>query len=477
MGFNTIWYILFLPLVVGVYYLINHKYRWILLLLASYFFYGFYEPTFLLLMFSITLIAYFAGFILYNKKSKTILTLGVILVLSHLLFFKYFEWFYQVINDLLGLFTNSNPKFSWSFGYIILPIGISFYTFQGISYIVDVYKKRIKRETHLGYFALYISFFPQLVAGPIESPGFLIPQLKNKVTLRWANFSEGSKLILLGFFKKIVIADNLVIFVNNVFNKIDSPTTGGFEIYLALLAFIYFLYNDFSAYCDIAMGSARYFGIELSQNFFKPFSSINIREIWTRWHATLSRWVKLYIFNPMGGIVRNNTLRTLFNVLFVFIVIGLWHGASYNFFFFGLLAGVYMIIDYATKNIRLKFFKRIHFTKNKIIPRFIFKLTTVTSFLTLGIFFRASDFNESLTIIKKVTTFYGDFNPSFELIAIVGVTILVTESINYFSKDGKFHPFSSIKNNYIRILFYVLMIVTILVFSINESASFYYFRF
>ena len=193
MGFNTIWYILFLPLIVGAYYLINHKYRWILLLSASYFFYGFYEPTFLLLMFSITLVAYFAGYILHNKKSKTILILAVVLVLSHLLFFKYVEWFHQIVNDVLGLFTGNNTTFSWSFGSLILPIGISFYTFQGISYIVDVYKERIKRETHLGHFALYISFFPQLVAGPIESPGFLIPQFKNKVTLSWANFSEGSK--------------------------------------------------------------------------------------------------------------------------------------------------------------------------------------------------------------------------------------------------------------------------------------------
>ncbi len=476
MGFNTIWYILFLPLVIGAFYLIKHKYRWIVLLLSSYFFYGFYEPVFLLLMFSITLIAYFSGYILYNKKSKLILIIGIILVLSHLLFFKYFEWFYQIINDILGLFTNSKSKFSWSFGNIILPIGISFYTFQGISYIVDVYKERIKSETHLGHFALYISFFPQLVAGPIESPGFLIPQFKNKVTISWANFSEGGKLILLGFFKKIVIADTLVIFIDNVFNKIDSPTTGGFEIYLALLAFIYFLYNDFSAYCDIAMGSARCFGVQLSQNFFKPFSSINVREIWTRWHATLSRWVKLYVFNPMGGVVKHNTLRTLFNVLFVFIIIGLWHGASYNFFFFGLTAGVYMIIDYATKNARLKLFKKINFTKNKIIPRFIFKFTTVTSFLTLGIFFRSKDIHESLIIIKKLVALHENFHLSLELIIIVGIAILVTETINYFSKNGAFHPFASIKNNYIRILFYVLMIVTILVFSTNESAGFYYFK-
>ncbi|TXB64203.1 MBOAT family protein [Vicingus serpentipes] len=477
MGFNTIWYILFLPLVVFAYYSINHKYRWTLLLLASYFFYGFSEPTFLLLMCSITLIAYFTGFILNNKKSKTILTLSVVLVLSHLLFFKYFEWFYQVLSDTITLFTPNKNTINWSFRSLILPIGISFYTFQGVSYIVDVYKERIKRETHLGHFALYISFFPQLVAGPIESPGFLIPQFKNKVTLSWINFSEGSKLILLGFFKKIVIADSLVIFVDNVFKRLDSPETKGFEVYLAIVGFAYYVYIDFSAYCDIALGSARYFGVELSQNFFKPFSSINVREFWRRWHATLSIWVKNYLFIPMGGVVKNNNLKTLFNVLFVFIVIGLWHGASYNFFFFGLMAGIYMIIDASTKNLRYKFFNRINFTNDKLIPRFIFKFVTFSSFLSVAIFARITDFNDLSIIIKKLLHFFSDFNFKIDAFIVVGATFFITEGINYFSKNGKFHPFDSIKNSYFRVSFYVVIIFTILIFSVNESANFYYFRF
>lgn len=477
MGFNSIWYIILLPVTAGLYYLLPSKWRWLLLIIASYLFYGFYAPKFLLLMSGITLIAYLAGILLHKQKSKIILTSSVLLILSFLLFFKYSIWIAEIINDLGHLINVNLINDDWLVNNVILPIGISFYTFQAVSYVVDVYKERINPEFHLGYFALYLSFFPQLVAGPIEKPGFLIPQFRKKAKLKWHNISEGSKLILLGFFKKIVIADNLFIYVNRVFDDVYSPEVSGFNMLLGLFAFIYYLYNDFSAYCDIAMGSARYFDIHLSQNFFKPFSSLNFRELWTRWHATLSIWVKTYIFTPMGGIVRGKKLRTLLNVTIVFMVLGIWHGASYNFLFFGLLAAAYVVIDYVTKDKRLRLFKRIGFTKNKIIPKFIFKTIVVTGFMTLGVFFITRDIHESIKVVSKIWNISDGFKLNFNLIGILIGVILVTEAINYFSRNGFYHPFNEIRSAWLRIPFYAFVVILILFYSAGQSANFYYLRF
>jgi len=477
MGFNSIWYILLLPVTAGLYYLLPSRWRWLLLIIASYLFYGFYAPKFLLLISGVTLIAYFAGMVLHTQKSKIILTSSILLVLSFLLFFKYSIWITEIINDLGHLINVHLINDDWLVNNVILPIGISFYTFQAISYVVDVYKERVKPEFHLGYFALYLSFFPQLVAGPIEKPGFLIPQFRKKAKLKWHNFSEGSKLILLGFFKKIVIADNLFIYVNRVFDDVYSPEVSGFNLLLGLFAFIYYLYNDFSAYCDIAMGSARYFDIHLSQNFFKPFSSLNFRELWTRWHATLSIWVKTYVFTPMGGIVRGNKLRTLLNVTMVFIVLGIWHGASYNFLFFGLLAATYVVIDYVTKDKRLRLFKRIGFTKNKIIPKFIFKIVVVTGFMTLGVFFITRDIHESKMVVSKILNLSDGFKLNFNLIGLLIGVILVTEAVNYFSRNGFYHPFNEIKSVWVRIPFYAFIVILILYYSAGQSSNFYYLRF
>jgi alginate O-acetyltransferase complex protein AlgI len=419
MGFNSLWYIMLLPLTAGLFYLLPHRYRWILLLVASYLFYGFYEPKFLILIGSITLISYLFGLWVYRNKSKVILGLGVSMVISFLLFFKYSIWLADGINDFLRWLVPYRINSEWLLDNVILPIGISFYTFQAISYLVDVYKQRIQVERHLGYVALYLAFFPQLVAGPIEKPGFLLPQLKKKASLFWQNFSEGSKLILLGFFKKIVIADNLYIYVERVFDNISSDEVTGMHVILGLFAFCYYLFNDFSGYCDIALGSAKYFDVQLSQNFFKPFSSLNFREFWVRWHATLSQWVKAYVFVPLGGIVRGNRPKTLFNVLIVFVVLGLWHGASNNFLYFGLLAAFYVILDHATKDLRMPFYKRIGFTKDKLIPRFIFKFTVFLGFVSLGIFFINPTLVQSLETIEKLIHIDKDFQMEWNMITVL----------------------------------------------------------
>lgn len=447
-----------------------------LLLIASYLFYGFYEPKFLILIVLISFISYVVGLWIHRNKSKLILGIGIVLVISFLLFFKYSIWLAEGINYLLEVMSTYRIDSDWLIDNVILPIGISFYTFQAISYLVDVYKGRIEVERHFGYMALYLSFFPQLVAGPIEKPGFLLPQLKKKAALTWQNFSEGSKLILLGFFKKIVIADNLYIYVVNVFDNVSSDEVTGAHVMLGLFAFCYYLYNDFSGYCDIALGSAKYFDVQLSQNFFKPFSSLNFREFWVRWHTTLSQWVKVYVFLPLGGIVRGNKPRTLFNVLIVFLVLGLWHGASNNFLYFGLLAAFYVILDHATKDVRMPFFKRIGFTKDKIFPRFIFKLTVFLGFVSLGVFFINPTWMESIHTIEKLLQLGVLFDMDWNMLVLLSGVFIVTEGINYFSGKN-YHPFASIKVVWIRIPLYAFIVILIIFYSVGNSANFYYLRF
>lgn len=474
MGFNNIWFVLFLPVVLILYFLLPHKLRWPFLIGSSYFFYGFFEPFYILIMVIVTLISYGTGLLLENYRKKWLAAIGVLGVVSFLIFFKYMNWIVQIFNDVSGLI---HADWTWSMRNIILPIGISFYTFQAISYIIDIYRGTIKAEKHIGYFSLYICYFPQLVAGPIEKPAFLIPQFKDKAKLQWENFSEGCKLLLLGFFKKIVIAENLFLFASTTIDEATLPETGGFEIAIGLLAYIYFLYNDFSAYCDIAMGASRIMGIRLSQNFLKPFSSTNCRIFWNRWHATLSVWVRDYIFKPLGGVIKGHQIRTLVNVFVAFAIMGIWHGASYNFLFFGLLAGFYVIVDFATKKWRLKKYKSWGINLKSLWVKTISRVIVVMTFMSLGIFFFTPDMNSALIIIEKLFLIFTNVQIHlYALIVVIGL-ITFTELINFFTKKGENHPFNYVKNTPLRIFSYAFATIIILIFVASGSVDFYYLRF
>lgn len=469
MGFNSIEYILFLPLVTILFYLLPHNARWFLLLVASYVFYMMWSIPLTSIILGVTVFAWLSGWLLEKNKSKWLFFACVTLVVSLLIYFKYFHFLVEIINE----FRKTSPI---TIEKIVLPVGISFYTFQAISYVIDVYRGKMKAEKHPGYFALYISFFPQLVAGPIEKASNLLPQLKTKQNFKTEHLLEGGKILLWGFFKKIVIADTLVQYCNNVYNDVYNPALSGLDFLFVQLCFAYYIYCDFSGYSDIATGSARLMGIKLQLNFNKPFSSMNFREFWTRWHITLTQWMREYVFEPMGGIVRNHSFRTLKNVFIVFVLVGLWHGASYNFIAFGVLSAFYIIIDYSTRHSRKRFFEKTGLVKNKFLFKIICRSWVTLMFASLAFFFASKNIDDSWYMLKQVSDFSEPFIRLKYFFWIVFLMILL-ETFQYVQGKEYFHPFAGIKNNYLRLAVYNFLLFFILFLCDRGSADFHYYQF
>ena len=299
MLFNSFAFLIFFPIVTLLYYVIPHKYRWIMLLIASYYFYMSWNPSLVFLIMGTTLLSYGAGLII-EKSSKKPLRLAATIVavagsLIVLFFFKYFNFLSTGISQLLRKVGLPVSDFSLN---VLLPVGISFYTFQTLSYVIDVYKGRIKAERHFGYYALFVSFFPQLVAGPIERPENLLPQLKEKKSFQSENIRIGLKFMIVGFFKKVVIADTVAIAVNAVYN--DPAQASGLGVAIATALFAVQILCDFDGYTNIAIGVAKLMGIDLMQNFDNPYSARSIKEFWGRWHISLSTWFRDYLYIPLG---------------------------------------------------------------------------------------------------------------------------------------------------------------------------------
>ena len=331
MLFNSLKFAIFLPIVFTIYWAIPSKFRWILLLFSSYVFYMAWNPKSALLILFSTLVSYSAG-ILLEKNSKTkkiIFYLACILCLSVLFFFKYYNFTVgsvAKIGSILGISINTRVI------EIILPVGISFYTFQTLSYIIDVYRGSIPAEHHFGKYATFVSFFPQLVAGPIERTQNLLVQIKSEHSFDYYKATYGLKLMAWGFFKKIVIADTISQYVGRVYGSPQNYQ--GFALLLTAILFTIQLYCDFSGYSDIAVGTAKLLGIELTINFRSPFFSQSIKEFWERWHITLSSWLKDYVYIPLGGKTTSKT-RRIFNYIVTFLVSGLWHGANWTYVLWG----------------------------------------------------------------------------------------------------------------------------------------------
>lgn len=333
MLFNSIEFIIFFPIVTLLFFLLPHRLRWVHLLLASCFFYVSFIPSYLLILFFLIAIDYSAGILIERGNNKKLwLIASVIANLSLLGVFKYFDFFITNINSLTGTdFILLN---------LILPIGLSFHTFQSLSYTIEVYKGRQKAITHLGYYSLFVLFYPQLVAGPIERPQHLIPQLLQRQSFSAQRLYEGLRLMSWGFFKKTVIADRVGPYADVIFNDPHAAQTS--QVWLAVLFFSIQIYADFSGYSDIAIGAARCIGIDLSINFNRPYQATNIREFWKRWHISLSSWFRDYVYIPLGG-NRHGALKKNIYLLLTFMLSALWHGAGWTFIVWGILHGVYTI--------------------------------------------------------------------------------------------------------------------------------------
>ncbi|MTI30315.1 MBOAT family protein [Cytophagales bacterium RKSG123] len=380
-----------------LYFLLRHQYRWILLLLASYGFYMAWKPEYIFLIIISTVIDYFCGIKMGNledvRRRKPYLYLSLLSNLGILFFFKYFNFFNdttQFLSEGLG-FHYPVPVLE-----IILPMGISFYTFQTMSYSIDVYYGRLKPEKSIGTFALYVSFFPQLVAGPIERASNLLPQFRKKATFDYNRITSGLRLMLWGLFKKVVVADRLAVFVNEVYSH--PHDFQGATLVLATFFFAFQIYCDFSGYSDIAIGAARVLGFDLMKNFDTPYFSRSISEFWKRWHISLSTWFKDYLYIPLGG-NRVVKWRWYYNLFITFLVSGLWHGANWTFVIWGGLHGFYLVFDIISKPLRNVLTKRLGISNWPSIDKALDQGFTFFLVSFAWVFFRANNINDGFYII------------------------------------------------------------------------------
>jgi len=426
MIFNSLEYILFLPLVFVLFYLFRHKFRVFILLAASYYFYISWNPVFIILILLSTLIDFGAGLSLERTRSKftrrLILVISICANLGFLFFFKYFNFALENVNEILLAVKGSyQPIEAWD---IILPIGISFYTFQTMSYTIDVYNGKTKAEKNLPYFALYVCFFPQLVAGPIERYNNLLPQFKEKAQLLIQNISHGGRLILYGLFMKMVIADNLGVFVDSVYGDISGASS--LNLLIGSVFYSFQIYCDFHGYTTIAIGSAKLFNVNLSENFRTPYLSASITEFWRNWHITLTTWFRDYIYYPLGG-NRGSVLKLGLAILTVFIVSGIWHGAKWTFILWGLFHALFVLFekivgwDKQSTNVFLKAIKWG---------------VTFTLVTALWVFFRSPDMDTALLYFKSIANNWSLKGEALniELFVLLGVFVvsdIITRKKNF----------------------------------------------
>lgn len=463
MLFNSFDFILFLPLIIGLFYLTPQKYRWMLLLAASYYFYMCWRVEYIALIILSTLIDYWAGIKMSGqgekKKRRKYLLASIGVNLGLLFFFKYYNF---VDYNLQVLFSQFNIFYESKSFELLLPVGISFYTFQTLSYSFDVYKGNIKAEKHLGFFALYVSYFPQLVAGPIERADRLLPQLKKETKVTYEDFRYALNKILLGFFKKVVVADNLALYVDQMY--MDTTRGSGAQLYLATFIFFIQIYSDFSGYSDIALGSARLMGVKLMENFKRPFWVQNLNEFWSKWHISLTSWIGDYIYRPL---LEMKLIGRAFGSILVLVIIGLWHGANWTFVCFGLMNGVIIIIQGIYRQSKLP---SLASTK---IGMGILAVWNIALLTFTGVPFRCQNMTEAISIYKRI---FNDFQFSIEGIFSLYKTELVTSIVvmllllatHWFNNELRF------KNNW---LYITVMLIIIFFLGQDLKNQFIYFQF
>ncbi|MFZ1687972.1 MAG: MBOAT family O-acyltransferase [Flavobacteriales bacterium] len=464
MLFNSFQYLLFLPLVLVAFHLLPQKYRWVMLLGASCWFYMAFVPVYILILAFTILVDYFSGLLIERsegRRRKGWLIASIAANLGVLAVFKYYNFFNYNIGEL---FRDLGVGYHVPDLGMLLPIGLSFHTFQSLSYTIEVYRKREPAEKHLGIFALYVMYFPQLVAGPIERAGRLIPQLRNTPSLEPEDVRYAINKILLGYFKKVVVADNLAVFVDQLFGHVPSGT--GLQYYIVAFMFSVQIFCDFSGYTDIALGSARLMGIRLMENFDRPVWSSNLGEFWSKWHISLTSWVRDYVFKPWA-VGKPRWAAGLITIA-VFVLIGFWHGASWNFLIFGLLNGVFVVGQ--DRFAAIKWLKPF----NKSRPgKVLWSLWTLHLVVFFSIFFRAADVHDAFAIIEHILTdfrisaaelqsgFFAEMAMGFVLIGLTMCTALFNRQLRF-------------KYNW---MYVVGMLVLIFLLGTDAQNQFIYFQF
>jgi len=478
MFFNSLHFLIFFPVVVGLYVATPNRFRWILLLAASYYFYAAWRVDYLVLIIVSTLVDYLAALGMDRtddkRRRKLYLTFSLISNLGILFSFKYFNFFNESLRTVFGAFQvpYDIPAF-----HVLLPVGISFYTFQTLSYTIDVYRGHRSAERHLGIFALYVAFFPQLVAGPIERSTRLLPQFLEKVDVTYEGIVEGLRLMLWGFFKKLVIADRLAAYVDAVYTHPGDHS--GVTILVATYFFAFQIFCDFSGYSDIAIGSARVLGYDLMDNFKRPYFSKSIAEFWRRWHISLSTWFRDYLYIPLGG-NRVSKGRWYYNLFLVFLISGLWHGANWTFVVWGALHGAYLIVGIVSGDVRDRLCASLGIRGK--LRRWLAILVTFNLVSFSWIFFRANSIQAAWQLLGRITVFEGfkltlPVFGRYELL-LAFAAILVLETVHFLERKDGFRSLLDRLPSPARWFLYYAFTMAILLFGvINQKQAFIYFQF
>lgn len=481
MLFNSIEFLIFLPTVVSLYFVLPQRRRWILLLGASYYFYMSWRPEYIVLILASTLLDYFVGLQLGQETRQTVrrayLLFSLTANLGLLFVFKYASFFNESLRSLFDWFGATYPAPAL---HILLPVGISFYTFQTLSYTIDVYRGRLAPERHFGIFALYVAFFPQLVAGPIERASHLLPQFHRTQTFEYETVVTGLQRIVWGLFKKLVIADRLALLVNTVYSNPSEYT--GTPLIIATLAFAFQIFCDFSAYSDIAIGSARIMGFDLMENFRQPYYAQSVPEFWQRWHISLSTWFRDYLYIPLGG-NRVELPRWCFNTLCVFVVSGLWHGANWTFVVWGALHGLAMIATTFASRVASRL---PHGWSLPATLGIALKILLTFSFVTFAwIFFRANSVADAIYIVSHLFVDMRFNLSGYQIMpgglyefAIALAAILVMEGVHWLQLSNlRVRSFAIRQPLWLRWSAYYALVVLILMFGKFGLTAFIYFQF
>lgn len=482
MIFNSLEFVIFFVLVTTLYFLLPHRFRWLLLLISSCYFYMTFVPVYIVILAFTIVIDYIAG--MYIEKSeghrrKAFFIMSLLANIGILAVFKYYNFFTENINAVLKAAGFNSFLSSLS---ILLPIGLSFHTFQAMSYTFEVYRGNYKAEKHFGIYALYVLFYPQLVAGPIERPQNILYQFNRVHIFEYQRVVSGLQLMAWGLFKKVVIADRLSILVDKVYN--NPQQFDSFGLLLATFFFCYQIFCDFSGYTDIARGAARVMGFTLVKNFKRPYHAKSISDFWARWHISLSTWFRDYLYIPLGG-NRVAVPRWYLNLFIVFMVSGLWHGADWTFIVWGALHGFYQVFGLATRRFR----ERINY---KLRLAHVNSIKVITTFLLVAfawIFFRANNINDALYIANHIitgipdairnykTTFSSDYGMYLpEIIACFGL-IAFLEAVQTVQTRINILQWLQTIPRPVRWSIYLMVILVILSYGVFTDKQFIYFQF
>ncbi len=490
MLFNSFEFLLFFPLVTILFFLLPHKFRWAHLLFASCVFYMYFIPIYIVILFGTIIIDYIAGILIENaegRKRKLFLTMSIVANVGVLVVFKYYNFFIGNFNFLM---LESHSNFSIPLMSILLPIGLSFHTFQAMSYTIEVYRGAQKAERHFGIYSLYVMFYPQLVAGPIERPQNLLHQFHEKHEFSYENATSGLRQMGWGLFKKVVIGDRLAILIDPLFNHPEGNS--GLALFIASIFFSIQIYCDFSGYSDIAIGCARVMGFNLMENFNHPYNATSITTFWRKWHISLSTWFKDYLYIPLGG-SKVAEYRRYINLFFVFLVSGFWHGANWTYIIWGALHGIFSVFGLMTHKLRSKFNQAIGLSRIRWLDRFVQQLITFLLVTLAWVFFRAHTVHDAFYILGKISHMGSEavralhnrkiitrellYGVDIRALIMGFLSIIVLESIHFLEGDSRIYEMIGRKPKVLRWSLYLICFVLISIFGVFGSRQFIYFQF